>query len=228
MPQIIYHESAFQFPPLDEADEEGLLLIGGRVTADRVIEAYRKGIFPWYNNDSLPLWWSPDPRFVLFPSELHISRSMKKLLTKSPFTFAVNEAFQQIIENCASVKRADQDGTWITEEMAEVYTHLHQKGYAHSAETWLDDQLVGGMYGIKLGNVFFGESMFSTVSNASKFAFILFVQKLQNSGVMLMDCQVHTQHVESLGGRLIDRADYLALLQKYINQPSQDISKMAS
>lgn len=224
MPRINLHEATFSFPPVEEADEEGLLLIGGKVTAERMIEAYSKGIFPWYNDDSLPLWWSPDPRFVLFPSELHVSKSMKKVLSKSSFAFTVDEAFQQVVEKCASVKRREQAGTWITDEMAQVYISLHEKGFAHSAETWIDDKLVGGMYGIRLGNVFFGESMFSTVSNASKFAFILFVKKLQNSRVQLMDCQVHTHHVESLGGRLIDRKKYLHLLQDFIIQPSSDMS----
>jgi leucyl/phenylalanyl-tRNA---protein transferase len=220
MPHIILDETAFYFPPVEEADEEGLLLIGGKVSPERVIEAYSKGIFPWYNDDSLPLWWSPDPRFVLFPDEMHVSRSMKKFLQKTPFEFKMNTAFEEIISNCAAVDRKGQAGTWITDEMAQVYIHLHQKGYAQCAETWVNDKLVGGMYGIRLGNVFFGESMFSIVTNASKFAFVHFIKALQNDGVELMDCQVYTEHVESLGGRLIDRKDYLNLLLDLVGSPA--------
>jgi len=212
MPHIVLDESAFYFPPVEEADEEGLLLIGGRVTPERVVEAYSKGVFPWYNDDSLPLWWSPDPRFVLFPEELHVSRSMQKFFRKTSFEFRINTAFEEVISNCAAINRKDQDGTWITREMADVYVELHRGGYAHSAETWMDNKLVGGMYGIRLGNIFFGESMFSLATNASKFAFINFVQQLQKEGVVVMDCQVYTEHVESLGGKLIDREDYLKLL----------------
>jgi leucyl/phenylalanyl-tRNA--protein transferase len=212
MPHIILDESEFYFPPVEEADEEGLLLIGGQVTPERVIEAYSKGIFPWFNDDSLPLWWSPDPRFVLFPDGLHISRSMQKFLRKTSFEFRTNTAFKEVISNCARIERKEQDGTWITGEMAEVYIELHKQGYAHSAETWMNDELVGGMYGIRLGKVFFGESMFSLVTNASKFAFINFVHQLKQDGVELIDCQVYTEHVESLGVRLIERKEYLKLL----------------
>lgn len=216
MPHICLHEDNFYFPPVDEADEEGLLLIGGAVTPSRVLVAYAKGIFPWYNDDSLPLWWTPDPRFVLFPDELHISRSMQKLLAKNAFTFRTNTAFEQVINACAEVERKDQDGTWITEEMKAVYLQLHRDGYAHSAETWKDTELVGGMYGIRLGNVFFGESMFSKISNASKFAFISYVKQVRENGISLIDCQVHTEHVETLGARLIDRDEYIQLLKELI------------
>ena len=212
MPHIILDESQFYFPPVEEADEEGLLVIGGQVSPERVIEAYSKGIFPWYSDDSLPLWWSPDPRFVLFPNDLHVSRSMQKFLRKTSFQFRINTAFKEVISHCADINRKDQNGTWITGEMADVYIELHKQGYAHSAETWMDNKLVGGMYGIRLGKIFFGESMFSSATNASKFAFINFVQQLKREGVELIDCQVYTEHVESLGGRLIDREDYLRLL----------------
>ena len=214
MPVVCFSEEQFRFPPLQHADEEGLLVIGGRVTPQRVLEAYRKGIFPWYSDD-LPLWWSPDPRFVLFPGELHISRSMQKLLKKGLFEFKTSTAFEAVISACAAVPRQGQDGTWITPEMKEVYVQLHQKGFAHSAETWLDGKLVGGMYGIRLGRVFFGESMFSKVTNASKFTFIRYVQQLAAEGTALIDCQVHTSHVESLGARLISRQDFIALLRTY-------------
>ena len=209
MPAICFSEKNFRFPPLHEADEEGLLLIGGKVTPARVLEAYRKGIFPWYNEDEIPLWWSPEPRFVLFPAELHISRSMKKLLAKPVFSFRMNAAFEQVIMACASVPRNGQQGTWITSEMKDVYTRLHLAGHAHSAETWYNGELVGGVYGVVIGQVFFGESMFSKKSNASKFAFIKLVQL---NGVALIDCQVYTPHVEHLGARLLPRNEFVRLL----------------
>lgn len=216
MPVVCLDENRFAFPPVDAADEDGLLMIGGRPTPQRVIEAYTKGIFPWYEDDDLPLWFSPDPRFVLFPEKLHTSRSMKKLLAQNKFSFAIDTAFEDVIAACAYTKRSGQSGTWITPQMAAVYTKLHQQGFAHSAEAWQNGKLVGGMYGIRLGRVFFGESMFSREANASKFAFLRFVQHLHADGVALMDCQVYTPHVESLGAELIPRSDYLQLLKDYI------------
>lgn len=214
MPVVCFSETQFRFPPLHQADEEGLLVIGGRVTPERVLEAYPKGIFPWYNDD-IPLWWSPDPRFVLFPGELHVSRNMKKTINKGAFRFEMNTSFNDVITACSSVPRNGQDGTWITPEMKAVYNELHQQGFAHSAETWLDGRLVGGMYGIRIGNVFFGESMFSYVPNASKFAFIQYVQQLARENLALLDCQVYTPHVESLGARLISRQAFVDLLRRY-------------
>ncbi|HEV7333838.1 MAG TPA: leucyl/phenylalanyl-tRNA--protein transferase [Flavisolibacter sp.] len=214
MPIVCFSEAQFRFPPLHQADEEGLLVIGGTVTPERVLQAYPNGIFPWYSDD-IPLWWSPDPRFVLFPAELHISRSMKKELNNEKFDFRTNTAFEEVITACATVPRNGQDGTWITTEMKEVYIELHQRGFAHSAETWLEDKMVGGMYGIRLGKVFFGESMFSKVTNASKFAFIRYVQQLKGEGVALVDCQVYTPHVESLGARLIPRQNFIELLRQH-------------
>lgn len=215
MPAFCFSEENFSFPPLRHADSEGLLMIGGQVTPQRVLEAYPKGIFPWYNDEALPLWWSPDPRFVLFPSELHVSRSMQKELRKSRFAFRTNTAFEQVIRACADVPRPDQDGTWITDGMRTVYTALHHQGFAHCAEAWLDDELVGGLYGIRIGQVFFGESMFSKKSNASRFVFIRYVQELQAAGLQLFDCQVYTPHVETLGARLIDRDQFTDLLRMY-------------
>lgn len=215
MPVVCFSEDKFYFPSLSNADEEGLLVVGGRVTPQRVLEAYPKGIFPWYNEDEVPLWWSPNPRFVLFPEELHISRSMHKLLKHPPFEFRIDTAFKKVIDACATVPRTGQNGTWITPKMKAVYTTLYQGGFAHSAEAWKDDELVGGVYGIKIGNVFFGESMFSKESNASKFAFINFVQHLQKTGVKLIDCQVHTLHVETLGAKLIPREYFVHLLQQF-------------
>ena len=214
MPVVCFSEKNFSFPSLDEADSEGLLLIGGRVTPERVLEAYPKGIFPWYNEDEVPLWWSPDPRFVLFPEALHVSSSMQKILRKNSFEFKTDHAFKEVITACATVEREDQDGTWITPEIKEVYCALHQKGIAHSAEAWLNGELVGGVYGLLIGKVFFGESMFSKRSNASKFAFIRYVQHLQQQGISLVDCQVYTPHVESLGATLIPRERFTALLKQ--------------
>lgn len=215
MPVVCFSEENFSFPPLAEADGEGLLLIGGRVTPERVLEAYPKGIFPWYNEDEVPLWWSPNPRFVLFPDALHISGSMQKFLRKNSFDFSIDAAFEQVITACATITRDDQDGTWITREMKDVYCALHQKGHAHSVEAWLHGELVGGVYGLVIGNVFFGESMFSKKPNASKFAFIRYVQHLKQQGVSLVDCQVYTPHVESLGATLIPREKFVTLLQTH-------------
>ena len=213
MPVVCFSENQFAFPPLSAASEDGLLLIGGSVTPARVLEAYHKGIFPWYNKDEPPMWWSPDPRFVLFPEELHLSRSMQKTLRKGAFEFRVDTAFEDVIQACATVARKGQQGTWITPEMKAVYTELYHSGWAHSAEAWKDEKLVGGMYGVQIGKVFFGESMFSKETDASKFAFIRFVQQLQKNGVELIDCQVYTTHVESLGARLIPRIYFVHLLK---------------
>lgn len=216
MPAICFDDSLFYFPSVDLADEEGLVMMGGRVTPGRVLEAYTKGIFPWYNDDSLPLWWSPDPRFVLFPSDVHVSRSMQKIFRKNRFEFRENTAFDDVLEACATSPRKGTDGTWLTPEMKECYRLLHRQGFAHSAEAWQDGKLVGGVYGIRLGRIFFGESMFSHATNASKFAFITYIHQLQTEGVTLIDCQVYSEHVESLGARLMQRADFLQLLEKLL------------
>jgi leucyl/phenylalanyl-tRNA--protein transferase len=204
------------FPPVEDADENGLLAIGGDLTPARLILAYRSGIFPWFNEADPICWWSPDPRFVLYPSQLKISKSMQQVVKKQTFQFSTNKAFKAIIHACSTTPRNGQDGTWITNEMQDAYLHMHQLGYAHSAEAWLNDELVGGLYGIRLGNVFFGESMFSHVSNASKFAFIQYVQMLQKENVQLIDCQLHTQHLESLGATMIPRKTFMQHLQQWI------------
>lgn len=214
MPVVCFSEDQFHFPPLHRADEDGLLLIGGQVTPERVLEAYPKSIFPWYGEDEVPLWWSPDPRFVLWPGDLHISRSMHKEFQRRVFDFRFDTAFEDVIAACAAVPRKGQDGTWIRPEIKEVYTELHRRGVAHSGEAWQDNQLVGGVYGLLIGRVFFGESMFSKTPNASKFAFIKLVQQLEQQDVALIDCQVYTSHVESLGARLIPRQRFADLLQE--------------
>lgn len=206
-------DKAASFPPIDLAEPDGLLAIGGDLSPERILPAYQKGIFPWYEGDYI-LWWCPDPRFVLMPGELNISKSMKAILKKNIFRFTTNLAFKEVIRQCKIIKRPGQDGTWITDEMEKAYTRLHEMGYAHSAEVWKEDKLVGGLYGVRMGKVFFGESMFSRESNASKFAFIRYVEMLRSEGVQLIDCQVYTQHLESLGAKMIPRKNFVALLNK--------------
>jgi leucyl/phenylalanyl-tRNA--protein transferase len=203
------------FPPPEMADEDGLLALGGDLSRERLLHAYRNGIFPWYENKYI-LWWCPDPRFVLFPEELKVSASMKQLLKKQPFEFSINRDFNAVISQCKAVSRVGQDGTWITEEMRDAYNDLHKSGYAHSAEVRLNGELVGGLYGIRLGKVFYGESMFSLYSNASKYAFIQYVQQLKSEGVELIDCQVYTAHLESLGARMIPRQQFLSLVKSLL------------
>ena len=200
------------FPPVTTTDEEGLLAIGGDLSTARLLLAYRSGIFPWYNEDEPICWWSPDPRFVLFPAELKVSSSMRTIVNNGKFRFTTNRAFTSVIQKCKTATRKGQDGTWISPTMQKAYTILHELGYAHSAETWLDGKLVGGLYGIRLDNIFFGESMFSKKTNASKFAFINYVQLLQKENVKLIDCQLHTNHLESLGASMITRALFSEIL----------------
>ncbi|HMI78359.1 MAG TPA: leucyl/phenylalanyl-tRNA--protein transferase [Ferruginibacter sp.] len=200
------------FPPSNMADEEGLLAIGGDLGTERLLLAYRSGIFPWYNEDEPICWWSPDPRFVLYPAELKVSNSMRTVLQNGKFRFTINRAFEQVIQNCKTVSRNGQDGTWISPAMQKAYTKLHELGYAHSGEAWLDGVLVGGLYGIRLGNIFFGESMFSLKTNASKFTFINYIQQLQKENVQLIDCQLHTNHLQSLGARMIPRKLFAEIL----------------
>jgi len=194
------------------ADEDGLLAIGGDLSPERLLLAYKNGIFPWYNEDEPICWWSPDPRFVLYPPELKVSNSMRTVLQNGRFRFTINRAFNRVIQNCKTVSRKGQEGTWISPAMQDAYTLLHESGHAHSAETWLDGELVGGLYGIRLGNLFFGESMFSLSNNASKFAFIKYVQQLQKENVHLIDCQLHTAHLERLGAKMIPRELFTRLL----------------
>ncbi|MDR3716544.1 MAG: leucyl/phenylalanyl-tRNA--protein transferase [Puia sp.] len=199
------------------AEPDGLLAFGGDLSTERLLLAYRSGIFPWYEGRHI-LWWCPDPRFVLFPGELKVSKSMQQSIRKNAFTFRINTAFREVIGNCKVISRKDQAGTWITDEVREAYIRLHDLGYAHCAESWLNGELVGGLYGIRMGKVFFGESMFSKVSNASKFAFISYIRVLQSEGVRLIDCQVYTEHLESLGARMIPREEFIGLVEELIKQ----------
>ncbi|MBY0482438.1 MAG: leucyl/phenylalanyl-tRNA--protein transferase [Chitinophagaceae bacterium] len=203
------------FPPVQEADSEGLLAMGGDLSVDRLLLAYKRGIFPWFEGDT-PLWWCPNPRFVLFPNEIVISTSMRSIIKKRNFRFTVNKAFPEVIRACKDLKRKDQEGTWITNALEESFVQLHELGFVHSAEAWQDNKLVGGLYGVKMGKVFFGESMFSTVSNASKFAFISFVEELKKEGIQIIDCQVYTAHLESLGAKMIARESFINLLNQHI------------
>ena len=209
-------DNELSFPPVETSQPDGLLAIGGDLSVERLLLAYKKGIFPWYEGEYI-LWWCPDPRFVLFPEELKISRSMKKMMKKEKFSFTINTAFEKVIGNCKTINRKGQEGTWITDEVKKAYTILHFKGHAHSAEVWKDGELVGGLYGIRMGNVFFGESMFSKISNASKFGFIKYVEYLESEGIKLIDCQVYTEHLESLGARMIRREEFIGLLKAYID-----------
>ncbi|MEQ3666002.1 MULTISPECIES: leucyl/phenylalanyl-tRNA--protein transferase [unclassified Olleya] len=198
------------FPEVDKATEDGLLAVGGDLSANRLLTAYQKGIFPWFEDDNTIMWWSPDPRFVLFPKDLKVSKSMKQILRNTDFVVTVNKDFNAVITSCAAAKRPGQDDTWITKGMIDAYTKLHQLGYAKSIEVWLNNTLVGGLYGVDLGNgVFCGESMFAKVSNASKVGFISFIQ---NTNYKLIDCQVYTNHLESLGAMDISRVQFLKYL----------------
>ena len=205
------------FPAVQSAGENGLLAIGGDLSSERLLLAYRNGIFPWYDENDPICWYCPDPRFVLFPEELNISKSMRTVLNSAKFSFSVNRAFTEVIKNCKTVIRKEQPGTWISDVIIAAYTSLHIQGYAHSAEAWKNGELVGGLYGIRLGKVFFGESMFSNQSNASKFAFIKYVKYLQKQQVQLIDCQVYTSHLQSLGARMIERKIFLQLLTTLIS-----------
>ena len=201
------------FPPVQEASSEGILAFGGDLSPERLLLAYRNGIFPWFEEDQPILWWSPNPRMVLFLDELIVSKSMRTILNRKTFQVTFNQNFREVISHCQKIKRDGQNGTWITNEMIEAYCKLNELGIAKSVEVWQNDQLVGGLYGIDLGHVFCGESMFSIVSNASKVAFIALVKQLEESNYKLLDCQVYNEHLESLGCREIDRIDFMEILK---------------
>lgn len=206
------------FPPVEDAltEPNGLLAIGGNLSVDRLLDAYANGIFPWFSQGQPVMWWSPDPRMVLYPDELKISRSMSKRLKREDYEVRFNSAFQQVMQACASTQRADQDSTWITEDMIRAYTALHVAGHAWSAETWMDNELVGGLYGVAIGKMFYGESMFHHVTDASKIAFIHLVRRLQEQDFGLIDCQMKTAHLASLGAREIPRKVFLQQLSELI------------
>ena len=202
------------FPPVQFAGDNGLLAFGGDLSVARLLLAYKSGIFPWYNEGEPICWYSPNPRMILFPDELKISKSMKQVLRKNEFKVTFNQNFEDVIANCKTVIRKDQGGTWITDEMQKAYISLYKLGIAKSVEVWKNNELVGGLYGIDLGAVFCGESMFSKVSNTSKIAFINLVQKLKKEKYKLIDCQVYNSHLASLGAREIPRNEFLNYLPK--------------
>jgi len=211
--RILPHADPQDFPPLDKAlyYPDGLLAVGGDLNPKRLIAAYQKGIFPWYDESQPILWWSPSQRMVLFPEHLKIGRSLGKTIRKKKFSLTLDQNFRAVVENCAAPRRSES-GTWITNEMLEAYCRLHELGIAHSVESWYDGKLVGGLYGVALGKVFCGESMFARVSDASKVAFVHFVQQLQRWGYELIDCQMQTAHLQRFGAVTIPRRDFLKLL----------------
>ncbi len=213
--------SAFRFPPASEAALPGIVAAGGNLSPGMLLSAYRQGIFPWYGKGEPILWWSPDPRFVLFPDELHISHSLKKRLRKDDYRVAFDTRFEEVITACGQAPRPGQDGTWITPEIVAGYLELHRLGYAHSAESYLGERLVGGLYGVALGRIFFGESMFSREPDASKVAFVRLVELVKTREVTLIDCQVYTPHLEHFGAREIPRSDFLALLATGLDSPTR-------
>ena len=203
---------ALCFPPVSDASTEGLLAVGGDLSSERLQLAYKSGIFPWFNPGEPILWWAPKSRMVLCFDELVVTKSMRNILNRNTFTITFNQKFREVISNCSLIKREGQDGTWISQEMIEAYCKLNELGIAKSVEVWQNDELVGGLYGIDLGDVFCGESMFSKVSNASKVAFVTLANKLKNENYKLLDCQVYNDHLDSLGCREIDRDEFMKLL----------------
>lgn len=215
MPVFWLSDENLNFPPAELANEDGILAIGGDLSVDRLLVAYNNGLFPWYNPEDPILWWCPDPRFVLFPEELKIAKSMRSYFNQRKFEVSFDRDFEQVIRSCKNQKRKGQGGgTWISEEMIQAYWNLHEAGYAHSVEVWNAGKLVGGLYGVSLGKIFFGESMFSKESNASKVGFITLVKYLAAKGIELIDCQQETNHLKSLGARSISRASFLKIVNK--------------
>ena len=206
------------FPPAEEAEDDGLLAVGGDLTKERLLAAYRQGIFPWYEIGQPILWWSPNPRLVLFPEELKISRSLRKVLHKQEFEIRFDSSFENVIKACANVRTEQGKGTWIIPEMQQAYIELYQEGYAHSVESWLNGELVGGLFGISLGQCFFGESMFSTISDSSKVALVALAEFSIQVGIKIIDCQMTTKHLLSLGAREIDRQSFLRKLNQYLEK----------
>lgn len=210
---MFYLNDKLEFPPPQSASPDGIVAVGGDLSPDRLKLAYKNGIFPWFEDEDIIVWWSPDPRMVIFPDKLKVSASMRRLMKKNYFKITHNTHFEDVIYNCAKISRSGQSGTWITNGIIEAYTELHNKGIAKSVEVWKDEKLVGGLYGIDLGHIFCGESMFSAASNASKAAFIALVNKLKAENYKLVDCQVYTSHLESLGAEEIPRKEFLKILK---------------
>jgi leucyl/phenylalanyl-tRNA--protein transferase len=201
------------FPPVSEASHEGILAVGGDLSTERLLLAYKNGIFPWFEEDEPILWWSPPQRMVVNPMEYKVSKSLRNILNRNIFEVTFNQNFSEVIEYCQNIKRKGQQGTWITDSMMDAYLKLHNLGIAKSVEVWQNNELVGGLYGVDLGNVFCGESMFSKVPNASKVAFVSLIEKLKQENYLLLDCQVHNDHLEKLGAFEISRENYLKILK---------------
>lgn len=200
------------FPNVEEA-ENGIVAVGGDLSPERLMLAYKSGIFPWFSEDEPIVWWSPDPRFVLFPEKLHVSRSLKRLMTQQRYHVTFNRDFEGVIANCKEMVRQGQQGTWITQEMKEAYIQLFKLGFAQSIEVWKGEELVGGMYGVTLGTIFCGESMFSKENNTSKIALVSFMRKFQEEGGRLLDCQVHSDHMQRMGAEEIPRKDFMMFIE---------------
>lgn len=213
---MVYLEENTPFPDVSLADEDGLLALGGKLSPERLMDAYHQGIFPWFSDNQPVLWWSPDPRMVLFPENFKVSKSLKQTLKNNPFKITFNSAFAEVIKHCAHTKRKKETGTWITQNMQEAYLELHRLGHAVSVEVWEDETIVGGLYGIDLPDkkIFCGESMFHHVRDASKIAFYHLVQKLKENNYLLIDCQIHTRHLESMGAEEISRETFVSYLTK--------------
>ncbi len=204
----------FPFPPIEKASPEGIVAMEGNLSPGMLLSAYKQGIFPWFSEGEPILWWSPNPRMVLFPDKVHISKSMVRSFKRERFSFSMDNQFREVINICGGISRKHEEGTWITSDMKDAYIYLHELGWGHSLEVWEDNELVGGLYGLSIGSVFFGESMFSKKTDASKAAFIILAQTLGKLGFSMIDCQLYTSHLESLGAEKIDRKVYLELLKK--------------
>jgi leucyl/phenylalanyl-tRNA--protein transferase len=209
---MIFLRKNDDFPDVTFANNDGILAIGGDLSVDRLLTAYKNGIFPWYNQGEPIVWYAPKKRMVLFPDALKVSKSMRQVLKKEMFSVTFNKSFEEVIHHCKTISRKGQYGTWITDEMEKAYIKLHQKGIAKSVEVWQDDKLVGGLYGVDLGHIFCGESMFSSTNNASKIAFILLAKKIKKDNYKLIDCQIYNKHLESLGAREIPRSEFMKYL----------------
>ena len=210
-----------KFPPPHLARKDGLLAVGGDLSQDRLLLAYKMGIFPWYSEPEPILWWSPDPRLVLYPCEIKVSKSLKKILKNKIFSVTIDQAFNQVITSCARIRLQKNEGTWIDEDMIKAYCGLHESGFAHSVEAWYEGELAGGLYGVSLGRCFFGESMFTRISNASNVAFVFLAEYLKSLSFDIIDCQVSTEHLINFGAREIPRKDFLKQLEKALRFPTK-------
>ncbi len=208
---VFYLTEKILFPPVHYAEPSGIIAVGGDLSPERLLEAYSSGIFPWFSDDSPIIWWSPDPRFVIYPAEIKISRSMRQVLERKFFRITFDRAFREVVTGCSRPRKYEQE-TWITEDMIEAYVKLHEIGYAHSVEAWHGDELAGGLYGVSLGGAFFGESMFAKETNASKAAFITLAVNLKRLGFDIIDCQVYTEHLESLGAFEMPRGEFISII----------------